>query len=242
MKYLILTLLLFTKISFAENWLNQTKIKSGSGEAYSLKADCERISGEVCFDLGGNPSSIFSEIDIEVDDNSKPIYSKNEIQPCVSDASCDLIFLTKTCTNPQESLIKNYDLQEVYCSRFLSYEKKLQKSIALDSQKLSAWQTQEVVKNQAGQKEAGVQVAIRKIDCGKRVIALLVLRNAPKGLTTAQVAQLNSVYAPIKGLLETASLVTAKQYIEATVADGVIITEADKVDLANETQKCIEIQ
>lgn len=242
MKYLIYLFLICSNLSFAENWLNHSKIKLESKEAYSLKLDCEKNSGEKCYDLGDYPAGIFSEIDIEVDDNSKPIYSKNEIQPCSSVETCQAINATKQCSITGESPIVRLDTMEVYCSRFVGYEKKLEKTISLDQAKLSAWESQEAIKAQARQKEDGVQLAIRKIDCGKRVIALLVLRNAPKGLSTAQIAQLNSVYAPIKGLLETASLVTAKEQILAVNADGVLITEADKTDLANETQKCIEIQ
>lgn len=240
-----LFLIIFSTFSvsiYAENWLNQSKIKSGSIEAYSLKSDCEKISNEKCYDLGDYPSSVFSEIDVEVDDASKPLYSKNEVQSCATVEICQSINASKICSIEGETPIVRLDTMEIYCSRLVGYEKKLEKSIALDQTKLSQWQAQKAIEAQAGQKEAGVQLALRKIECGKRVIALLVLRNAPKGLTTSQVAQLNSVYAPIKGLLETASLVTAKEQILAVSADGVIITEADKTDLANETQKCIELQ
>jgi hypothetical protein len=122
-----------------------------------------------------------------------------------------------------------------------SYEKKFEMQIVLDQGKLSTWQSQQAVEATARQKEAGLQVALKKIDCGKRVIALLVLRNVPKGLTPEQVAQMNTVYAPIKGLLETASLVTAKAAIEAVTADGLLITDGDKADLSAETQKCIDL-
>jgi len=203
MKYLIITLLLFTQVAHAENWLNDSKILASSKEAHSLKSDCERISNEKCYELGSYPSSVYSRALIEVDDLNKPIY-ENEV--------------------------------------LIGYEKKSENTITLDSQKLQDYQAQEVIKAQLGQKEAGLQTALRKIDCGKRVIALMVIRNVPKALSPAQIAQMNTVYAPIKGLLETASLVTAKEFILATTADGTLITEADKTDLANETQKCIDLQ
>lgn len=239
MKYLIFTLILFSNLVHAENWLNHSKIKSGSVEAYSLKSDCERISGEECFDLGDNPSSVFSEVDVEVDDTSKPLYSKSEIQSCASIGECDQIHSSKTCSNELESSIKNYELLEVYCSRFLGYEKKLEKTIQLDSQKLSTWQSQEANKATERAREMAIQTALKRIECGKRVIGLLVVRNASKTLTTAQIGQINTVYAPIKGLIDTGSLVTAKEQMQAITPDELLITTEDKNDLIQEITKCI---
>lgn len=76
--------------------------------------------------------------------------------------------------------------------------------------------------------------AISAIEEGKKVIALLAVRNVPKNLTTAQIAQINSIYAEIKTLLETGSLVTAKEKISEVTPDGVLVTEADKTALINE--------
>lgn len=239
MKLLILSLLIFTTTLHAENWLNHTKVKSGSIEAYSLKADCERVSQEKCFDLGEYPSTVFSEVDESVEDYSKPVYSKSEVQACATNAICDSTFAVKVCTDVTESPIKNYDLKQVYCSKFLSYEQKLQKTIALDAVKLAAYQAAKVLEASAALKEAGIQGALKRIECGKRVIGLLVLRNSSKVLTTANIAQINTVYAPIKSLIETGSLVTAKEYMLAITPDGVLITEADKSDLVAEINKCL---
>lgn len=238
MKYLILTFLLFTQIAHAENWLNSSKILSGSIEAYSLKSDCERISGEKCFDLGEYPSSVYSEIDLEVDDNLKPNYSKNEVQACADSAACDLIHSTKVCSDVQESSIKNYDLLEVYCSKFLSYDKKLIKSIALDASKLSAYQAELATKATLQAKESAIAYAQKLMACGNKVVAYMLVRNQPKALTTSQVDSLVQTYAPIKGLLETGSLTTAKEKILAVVADGVVVTEADKAALIAEIDLC----
>jgi wobble nucleotide-excising tRNase len=67
--------------------------------------------------------------------------------------------------------------------------------------------------------------------CGKDTMAYLLVRNAQKQLSTAQVKQLVEAYATIKSLLESGSLTTAKEEISAAVADGVIVTEADKTAL-----------
>ena len=223
---------------YAENWLNHSKILSASREAYSLKQDCERISNEKCYDLGDYPSSIYSEIDVQEDDYSKPTYSKNEIQSCIDQANCDLIHASKVCADPQESSIKNYDLLQVYCSKFLSYDKKLVKSIALDSVKLAAYQADLAAKAILKQKEDAIAYAQKVMACGQRVIAYMLVRNQPKVLTTSQVDQMVQTYAPIKSLLETGSLNTAKEKIALVAADGVVVTEADKAALISEIDSC----
>lgn len=238
MKSLILITILFSNLAFAENWLNHSKILSASKEAYSLKADCEKNSQEKCFDLGEYPSSIYSEIDIEVDDETKPNYSKSEIESCVSIEDCDLKHASKVCSDSLEYSIKNYDLLQVYCSKFLSYDKKLIKSIALDAVKLSAYQVEQTTKATLQAKEAAISYAQKLMACGNKVVAYMLVRNQPKALTTTQVDQLVQTYAPIKSLLETGSLNTAKEKIAAVVADGVVVTESDKAALISEIDLC----
>lgn len=236
--YLFLILYFFSITAYSENWLNRSKILNHSIEAHSLKSDCERISGEECFDMGDLPSSVYSEVDIEVDDETKPNYSKNEIESCASLLDCDSKHAIKTCSDPQESSIKNYDLLQVYCSKFLSYDKKLIKSIALDAIKLTAYQAEQVTKAALQAKEDAISVAQKLMKCGNKVMALMLVRNQPKALTTAQVDTLVQTYAPIKALLETGSLLTAKEKIAQVVTDGVIITEADKAALISEIDLC----
>lgn len=237
-KILFIISYLVLNVCYAENWLNHSKILSASKEAHSLKSECERISQEKCYDLGDYPSSIYSEIDVEEDDYSKPNYSKSEIQACADAAACDLIHASKTCADPQESSIKNYDLLQVYCSKFLSYDKKLVKSIALDSVKLAAYQADLSAKAILKQKEDAIAYAQKVMACGQRVIAYMLVRNQPKVLTTSQVDQMVQTYAPIKSLLETGSLNTAKEKIALVAADGVVVTEADKAALISEIDSC----
>jgi uncharacterized ubiquitin-like protein YukD len=239
MKKLLLIAAIFSIQAHAENWLNHSKVKSGSIEAYSLKSDCERISNETCYDLGSYPSSVYSEVDSNIDDFNKPVYSKNEIQSCATNEICDSIHASKVCSDSLEYSIKNYDLNQVYCSRVIGYETKAIKIIELDSAKLSAYQAQEIFKTQARQKEQVIQFALKRIECVKRVIGLLVLRNSTKVLTTANIAQINSTYAPIKGLIDTGSLNTAKEQMALIVPDGTLITVDDKNDLISESDKCL---
>lgn len=236
--YLFLILIFFTLSASAGNWLNHSKIKLGSSEAYSIKADCEAQSHELCYDMV-YPSSNYSEVNQNADDYNQPIYSKSEVQDCISNANCDVIHEAKTCSDPQESSIKNYDLQQVYCSKLVGYEQKVIQVIALDQAKLSAWEEQETIKETARQKESAIQTALKRIECGKRVVGLLIVRNSVKSLNTSQVAQINTVYAPIKDLIDTGSLVTAKEAMLAITPDGTLITQGDKDDLVAEITKCL---
>lgn len=242
MKKIITVIILLVTIfsnSYAENWLNHSKIKSGSVEAYSLKTDCEKVSGEKCYDIGSYPSSVYSETDIEVDDYSKPTYSKIDVTSCLDEADCSAKFLAKVCSQIDYNKIKNLDLLQVYCVKLAGYEKKYEKTITLDSQKLSAWQSQEAVKASERAREMAIQTALARVECGKRVIGLLIVRNSTKSLTTAQVGQINSIYSPIKGLIDTGSLVTAKEQMQAITPDGSLITQGDKDDLLAEITKCL---
>lgn len=240
-KYLFLILSFFALTASAENWLNHSKIKSGSIEAYSLKSDCERISGEKCFDIGEYPSSVYSEVDVEVDDYSKPNYLKTDTQSCLSESECSAKFLSLVCTQSDYEKIKNLDLLQVYCVKLAGYEKKNEKTIQLDSQKLSAWQSQEANKATERAREMAIQASIKRIECGKRIIGIIVYRNSLKSLTTAQVGQLNTSYAPIIGLISTGSLITAREAIQAHVPDGTVITEQDKTEALAEADKCINL-
>lgn len=241
MKYLIFTLILFSNLVHAENWLNHSKIKSGSVEAYSLKSDCERISGEECFDLGDNPSSVFSEVDVEVDDYSKPNYLKADTQSCLDEPDCSAKFLALVCTQNDYDKIKNLDLLQVYCVKLAGYEKKYEKTIQLDSQKLTTWQSQKAIEATERAREMAIQASIKRIECGKRIIGIIIYRNSLKSLTTAQVGQLNTSYAPIIGLISTGSLITAREAIQAHVPDGTVITEQDKTEALAEADKCINL-
>lgn len=85
---------------------------------------------------------------------------------------------------------------------------------------------------------AAMAVAYKAIDCGKSAQALLLVRNGSKNLSTAQVKTLVSATAPIKQLLDTGSLTSALEEIQAVSADGVVITEDDKAALVNHINSC----
>lgn len=228
--------MLISITSFGENWTSISKL--GTNQAFQLKSECERVTGSECFDLGDLPQSVYSVSMIEVDDLNKPIYSKEDVQTCIDNEDCDAKFLVILCTDNHSYPIKNYDLLQVYCTKVVGYEQKKKDVISLDSVKKSAYDSEQLAKAQESYENYKISVAIKKMDCGKRVIAKLVVLNSTKNLTTEQVAVMNGSYSTIKTLLETGSLETARINIQNAVADGSIILESDKTELVKTLDAC----
>jgi len=79
-------------------------------------------------------------------------------------------------------------------------------------------------------KIAGIEAALLAVEGGKRIVAYMNALNYAKGLTTAQVKTVlqDADLSLIKSLLESGSLVTAKEEIEAYTPDGTLVTQGDK--------------
>lgn len=140
--------------------------------------------------------------------------------------NCQAIISSKTCADTDE-YVANLD-NEVYCEKITGYEQKTTYFTEIDLDKKTAYE-------QRLQVEAGIKLAQQRIDHGKKVVALMVYRNALKGnLTEAQIETMVATYSNIKSLLETGSLNTAKTKISELTADGTLVTEADKTALISE--------
>ena len=107
-------------------------------------------------------------------------------------------------------------------------------NVALMSRLETCRSSKKTVDDAKAAREAQIASAMAAINHGKRVIALFLVRNSTKSLTTGQVKQLNATYSAIKDLLETGSLVSAKEEINALTPDGVLVTEGDKTELIAE--------
>jgi hypothetical protein len=85
-------------------------------------------------------------------------------------------------------------------------------------------------------KEAEDQIAMRmkRQEFGRRVIAIMSIRNDTKTLTTPQIVQFRSDYADINEALQNGSIGTARALINAITPDGTITTSADKTALLAE--------
>ena len=75
--------------------------------------------------------------------------------------------------------------------------------------------------------ESAIALKLKNMEFGKRVLAIVSVRNDAKSLQPADVLSLSNTYAPIQALLLNGSIATAKAQVEAIVPDGVLVTQAD---------------
>ena len=75
-------------------------------------------------------------------------------------------------------------------------------------------------------------------DCGSRAINVMSLRNAKKGLSKEQRKQILTIYEDIKNMLDVGSLDNAKDAINSTTADGILITDLDKSSMIETIVRC----
>lgn len=186
---------------------------------YPLKVE-KKCSGD-CIQVKKEFNCNYSEI--------KPdTWLKEQTDSCADAVECQSKFESLVCDSSGFNPIKNLDLMEVYCTKFEA------KHIISNASLKAAYEA-----SQAQEKalEDGVKSALKRIEHGKRVIALLLVRNSSKNLSKGQVKQMVSTYAEIKGLLETGSLETAKDEINLITPDGTIVTEGDKSALVSEIDK-----
>jgi hypothetical protein len=248
----ILIFTLITNITFGASAPISEIQKKIDNCNYKLNVNIGKSCQGQCLEVLPSFNCEYSEIvDKMIDDETRPIHeAKSIVVACAAvldDPSTTEIDESKTleqdCLEKEAAQIcdgsQGYfkvrvaDNSEVYCTKVVGYEQKVsgEKTITENATKKAAYDSSRLASEQM---EAAIASAMKAIDHGKRVIALLLVRNASKGLTTAQIEQMNSTYAEIKNLLETGSLVTAKEKIESITPDGTIVTEADKVALVLE--------
>lgn len=239
MKKIIITLL-FSLTAHASNFIPVSTVANATNAGYSLLIDCQKASAsdEVCVDIGDKPLSTYEIYSYDVDDESKPINSKNNIEICADQNDCMSKAKDKICLDG-EYVIYTPEL-EIYCTKVIGYHKKTLKSIRQSQALLTEYNAQKALKEASELQEQKLQEKIKLIDAGKRVIALLNLRNESKNLTGEQISQMVNTFSSIKGLLETGSLKTSKFLISQVVADGTIVTEGDKTALIAELDKWIK--
>lgn len=75
--------------------------------------------------------------------------------------------------------------------------------------------------------DAAIAQKLKNMEFGKRVLAIVSVRNDAKSLQPADVLSLSNTYAPIQALLLNGSIATAKAQVEAITPDGTLVTQAD---------------
>lgn len=231
MKFLILLLISFNLYA---NYIPESQVESCGPKTVWLKpGKC----GENCIKIDKDYNCNYSELaDEMINDQEKPIWAtRSMVESCSGQADCEQKVSDKECVDERWALT-NAEFTETWCNKITGYEQKLsgRKIIVENATKKAAYESSKATNDAT---EAGIQTAIKRINHGKRIIALLLVRNSPKGLNKGQIKQMNATYAEIKGLLETGSLETAKDEINAITPDGTIVTEADKTALVAEINK-----
>jgi hypothetical protein len=222
MKSLLLFLISFS--AMASNWMPLSKIQSLSTQAYQLQSTCE-ATGEQCLDVGEEPG-IVSLGFVSLEDN----YLKSETLDCVDVEDCSAKFLALVCPGEDWTKIQNNDLLQVYCVKLAG------KKLVKDLESFDSYKASQASLN--AQKQAlGQAKSLR--ECGSSVMDLVLVRNASKGLNTTQVKAMVGIYAPIKGLLETGSLNSAKEEVQAVEPDGTLVTSGDKVAVISAIDVCL---
>lgn len=201
-----------------------SKANNCSRTDYTLMSACQDAEGEACYKVPGDSGEcgIFKLQDLYGN-------VKYDEQSCEDQEGCQTLLAGKVCGVDRVAFI-NESYTEVYCVEVIG------KELVVDE----AVKTQKYAANAASAAfEAGIAMAQKLRACGERVMALMLVRNQPKGLSTAQVKALVNAYAPIKSLLESGSLLSAKEEILAVEADGVLVTAGDKTALSAEIDKCL---
>ena len=243
MKIILFTILLtflIPSITMA-NYVSKAILLSSDCDAvktiYTRMSTCSQ-SHDDCIQLPeGYNCQTFSELDTEIDDLTRPLYSQSSSEPCQDQESCQAILAEKVCS-PGESALISESFTTVYCSSFpipAGYQKKTVKMIREDQDKKASYDAIQVAQIA---RESSLSAKIRQMDCGRRVMALLAISNGKKGLTKNQRKQILSQYAAIKGMLDAGSLDLAKDEIQAISPDGVLVTEGDKTELVQEIDSC----
>lgn len=211
--------------AFAGNWMPVSKIQAQSSQAYELESECKSRSSEQCLDLGSDVEMVKLGMVSLVNDWGP----ESEVESCSDESDCTAKLAAKSCPEPLQKFADAL-WTKVYCVELLG--KQIVKDSAAYTAHLSAQAASAAL-------ESALKQAKALQECGKRVMALMLVRNQPKGLSTAQVKSIVSTYAPVEALLDSGSLVSAKEEIQAVSADGVLVTEADKTALTQEIDKCL---
>lgn len=214
-------------------------------EAQKAIAKDPSFTGKVCKDLPSEQCMCFDNVNLRhvdivdemIPDESKPTYSKNDIEVCVDQSDCESKNASKTCTDSQETVYMAQDFSEIYCSKLTGYEQKVsgRKVFLINLAKKAAADAADAAQLA---KDSAMIAARKARNCGETVIDALLVQNASKSLSTAQIKSINTTYASIKDLLETGSLASAREEIQAVTPDGVLVVEADKTALIAQLDSC----
>lgn len=241
---MILYILIFSSIAFADiNYISADDLSScisdGPREFFTKPDLCEEKKGVRCLALDSDTDCKIVEL---IDNEVLDFIRKEQVDSCTSvipepaegeeaatKSECQLKLEALVCEAGNPIMTET----EVYCA--VEIMKVDGKKLVESPVKKAAREAAMAIK---AQQDAALASAMKAMDCGKSAQATMLVRNASKNLTTAQVKQIVATYAPIKGLLDTGSLQSAVEEIQAIQADGVLVTESDKEAIIAHINQC----
>lgn len=218
--YLYITLLFcIVSISSWANYIPESQVASGpSGPVFMAQAKCREHYQEACIKLPSGYSKEYHRL----------VNTKSDSEVCFNDSDCQSKLEAKRCSDGEELAIKvlDSDPKEVYCTK---------KQVSINAGLKSAYDAQKAATDSL---ENALSQTLKAQQCGKRVMAMMLVRNAQKALSKAQKRLLVQTYKDIKDLLDVGSLEAAREDILAVNADGTLVTEADKTALVQTLDGC----
>lgn len=243
MKSLLIVCYLY--FSFCANALWAPMESFSQDHQYANRPLCERLTGKDCVNVPADCVGDFCKIEPKmIPDMESPVYSKNQISSCeeLEREGCESLLADLECEIEGEEAKMVYEdgQKEIYCSKFLRYNLKDsgEKIVAIDEDLKASYEAQ---KAQEKALQDALKIAGQRMECGKDVMKIYFVRNAQKtpALTIAQVTQAMTQFSGIKGLLEAGALESARTAIEATEADGTLVTASDKAALVSKINSCL---
>jgi len=222
MKCIILILFLINSNLFAgEAYILKSEFMSKViTKSFTSKSDCEKISP--CIKVGDKFNLNFSKlIPEQIDDLSKPINTKNDIQVCSNKADCQLKQKSKVCTDKSEHIVIGKLFKELYCTKISGYQQKLSgRDIIVEDSALRA--TYDSAQAAKASSKLLLDKKISKIKAGTQAIAYVGVLLDSKNLTAGQTMGImaDAKIKPIMGLLQSGSLTTARGLVAAYVPDA----------------------
>lgn len=255
MKNIFLILSLLISISVSANYLPESKINGQAfiGTVYMNSKKCELAYSEKCHKVPFGYNHEYHElVDEMVDDETKPVYeAKSNIVACAAvldnpattevdeSKTLEQDCLEKEAAQVCDTVNKYYavrvqDNSEVYCTKFLHFEKKPsgKKIVGENAVKKSAYELNQITVNALKERK----VLRRKSRIfGNDLIDEITIRNEDRvvggELTLAQIDQLTILLNPITAALQIGSIPTAKKKILELSVDGTLVRQSD-VDFA----------
>lgn len=234
MKLVILFLMFFSTVAFAEapkNWFPVGK--SGATTIYAMKAKCEAVEGQSCFDITGKDPRYHTVQTVQVDDMSKPIWKAPYNSGACDDAlDCAAKIGAAQSSDPCDSG-DAYKYEEnkllpgwtYFCSKLLGYEQIETQSLVEDAGLKTSIQAADTAK---AQQAAAEDAVFKNMAFGKRLKAKIAVINLTRGLTEVQVKDFVDTFESINRLLDAGAIQTARSNINGLVPDEVLLRQVDK--------------